>query len=94
MTGDTSHGVDAGQMLIDILRTCTPLELEALGTVSRHYVDELRDNDETTRLAELWNVLAIAADHLLSEHPAALNARDLAVLDQLGNTPEGGDRDV
>jgi hypothetical protein len=79
--------VAAGPLLIDLLRTFNPLELELLGEIGRNNRDAAREHDETMHLAEFCNVLAITADTLLAQHPLALNARDLADLDMLGDTP-------
>lgn len=83
--------VAAGPLLIDILRTFSPLELEVLGVIGRAHRDGAREDPETRQLAEFCNVLAITADTLLAQHPLALNDRDLADLDLLGDTPDGVD---
>ena len=87
MTEPTTPGVDAGQLLTEIIRSLSPRELELLGETGRHHAATSVKDSELHQLAEFWNVLAIAADAVLSQHPHALNDRDLADLELLGDTP-------
>lgn len=89
MTDVDPRSVNAGQMVIDVMRTCDAEELKILTLACRHHKATAIATG-TFQLAELWNVLGVAADHLLSAHPDLLTDLDIADLDALGDTP-GGD---
>lgn len=80
---DANQPVDAGQMIVDAIRMCTPVELTILGDASRHHRDTAADYGRGA-LAEFWAVLAVAADVVLAAHPDAVTARDRAELDSFG----------
>ncbi len=81
-------GVDAGQLIMDIMRACSPAELRAFAHVMGRGVEMYRPIPEALTLANLLNVLKIAADYLLSEHPDLLGLRDVIDLSILGDAPE------
>ncbi|GMM94633.1 hypothetical protein [Microbacterium sp. MTN4-26] len=93
MNDQTSTSINAGQMIIDIIRTCSPDELRVLASICRDHT--ARSIDMTAyNLAELWNVLAITADHVLADHPQALSEADQAFLHSLSDTRDEGPEDV
>ena len=93
MSEPNPTSINAGQMIIDIIRTCSPDELRVLASICRDH--RSRSIDMTAlNLAELWNVLDIAADHVLADHPQALSEADQAFLHSLSDTRDEGPEDV